>query len=218
MSRYIIAVDLGTSSLKATAITPGGKFLKKQTRSCYTNQPRPDWAEQNPVAWWEATVSAIRELVSELKKGSHQPIGIALSGQMAGLVLTDDCGKVVMPAMIWLDRRSQNEALELAEKFGAAAIYQYTGCPIDASYPAAKLLWLKHNRQEIFKKAAKIMGVKDYLFYCLTEHFITDPSSASTTQFFNITTCCWEEEILKYLGITIDQLPRVQPSTAVSHS
>ncbi|BCV22339.1 xylulokinase [Moorella sp. Hama-1] len=215
MSRYIIAVDLGTSSCKVTAITPEGKFLSSRTGTYPVNQPRPDWAEQDPAAWWEASVNAIKEILADLKKDDHQPIGLSLSSQMAGLVLTDATGEVLAPALIWLDRRSQDEAKELAGKFGAATVYRRTGCHIDPSYPAAKLLWLKNNHPEIYQRAGKILGVKDYLFYCLTGRFITDPSSASTTQFFNIVECRWEEEILKYVGITTAQLPEVQPSTAV---
>jgi len=209
MEEAILTLDLGTTAVKATLFTLGGEARAQATREYPTERPRPDWAEQDPEAWWEASVEAVRALgdLSTVK-------AISLTSQREGVVPVDDQGNPLARCIIWQDRRARQEAQELASVFGDA-LHARTGMRPDPTFTAPKLLWMRRQAPESFTRARWFLQPRDFLYLRLTGCAVTDPSLASRTMLWDVRTGRWWEEGLSYVGVRADQFPPVHPSTAM---
>ena len=136
----VLAIDLGTGSIKALLIDRQCSVLGSASASYPVDRPRDGWAEQSPDDWWNATADAVRGAVAAAGDVSLDAIG--LSGQMHGTVLIDSAGRPVRPAIIWEDRRSAKQVEALTEKIGAAQLIDICGSPIATGFQAATLAWL----------------------------------------------------------------------------
>ena len=106
---YVAGIDLGTSSVKVVLMDAAGHIAGSTGNGYPIQMPRFGWAEQNPEDWWTATKEALRGAMSRSGIRGTQIKGIGFSGQMHGLVLLDQTGAVVSPAIIWMDQRSSEE-------------------------------------------------------------------------------------------------------------
>lgn len=120
-----LGVDLGTSSVKVLAVDEGGAVVKTASRTYPLSFPRPGWSEQNPADWWEATAACLRELLSQVDK--NQVAGLAVGGQMHGLVALDGEDRVIRPAILWNDGRTGEETRQLNEHFGKEKLLSLVG-------------------------------------------------------------------------------------------
>src|SRR5277367_765796 len=116
----LFGIDVGTSATKGLAIDPDGGVLATEEASYPLSTPRPGWSEQDPVDWWEATSAALAQL-------DCRPAGIGLSGQMHGLVVLDEDGAVLRPAILWNDQRTAAECEEIERRVGLARLIELTG-------------------------------------------------------------------------------------------
>lgn len=204
-----LGVDLGTSSIKLLLADQDGKIIDSAS-SVYTQYlPKLNWSEQNPLDWWDGFFACINNLGKrhDLKKIE----ALSFSGQMHGLVILDDNDNVIRPAILWNDGRTSEECNFL----NTLPIVDWTGNIALTGFTAPKVLWIKKNEPEHFKRISKIMLPKDYLVYRLTGVFATDVSDASGTLFFDVENVCWSQLILNILGIREDQLPKVHESVVV---
>jgi len=113
---FLIGIDLGTSSVKAVLIDQLGKMLDWTDKEYGISSPYPDWAEQDPEIWVDATIEVVRQLLQKSKIDVKRVVGIGLAGQMHGLVCIDGTGKILRPAIIWADRRSQVQLNQLQQQ------------------------------------------------------------------------------------------------------
>ena len=194
-----IGIDLGTSAVKLLLMNPEGKVLKTVSKEYPLLFPKENWIEQNPDDWVEKTFEAFLEFTSEELSLVR---AISFSGQMHGSVFLDDEDKVIRPALLWCDQRTVEECKNLNEKFGLKLV-ELTGNIAITGFTAPKILWLKNNEPENFKKINKIMLPKDYLAFKLSGVYSTDVSDASGKN------RKWCKEILEELGITEKQLPKL---------
>ncbi|MHB1244459.1 MAG: FGGY family carbohydrate kinase, partial [Gaiellaceae bacterium] len=104
----LVGIDVGTSGVKALALSPAGEILARAERTYPLSTPRPGWAEQDPEAWWSAAQGALADLAVE-------PTSIGWSGQMHGLVVLDERGDAIRPAILWNDQRTAAECAEIEE-------------------------------------------------------------------------------------------------------
>ena len=104
-----IGIDVGTSSIKVVAVDPTGKLLAVASSPMSIVVERPGWSEQNPADWWSGTCLAIRQILSEIN--SPEVLAVGLSGQMHSLVSLDSSLKVLRPAILWNDVRSNAESV-----------------------------------------------------------------------------------------------------------
>ena len=111
----IAGLDVGTTGVKAIAITPEGEVVARAERAYPLSTPRPGWSEQDPEDWWRASEAALAELGGDI-------VGIGLSGQMHGLVALDEEDRVVRPAILWNDQRTGAECAEIEERIGLARL------------------------------------------------------------------------------------------------
>ena len=209
---YYIGIDLGTSSVKCLLISDNG-IVKSASRDYPLYTPKPAYSEQSPLDWYNNTIDALSALLAGIETENIK--SISLSGQMHGLVLIDDFGDVIRPAILWNDGRSVEETDYLNDIIGKDFLISNTGNIAFAGFTAPKLLWVKKNEPDNFRKIHKILLPKDYIAYKLTGVFATDVSDASGTLYFDTKNRCWSDKILGILGIDASKLPDVYESDSV---
>lgn len=217
---FSIGIDLGTSSMKAVAIDEKGNIICKSKGYYDIYRPEIDWAEQKSIEWQETLISTLRNLVRQLEDINNENqitiSSIGVAGQMHGLVTVDTDGNVLYPPIIWADNRTNSEVEFIKSKLDQNQKEKLAN-PIVNSFTAPKLLWLKNNKAEIWRKIDKFMLPKDYIVYLLTGKIITDKSDASATLLFDIEKNEWAKDIIESLGLSLDIFPEiVEPATKVS--
>lgn len=208
-----IGVDLGTSSVKLLLMEGQGKIVNTVTREYPLYFPNPGWSEQKPEDWWKETIEGIKELTKDFDKS--QVAGISFGGQMHGLVILDENDEVIRPAILWNDGRTTKETDYLNTVIGKDKLSKYTANIAFAGFTAPKILWVKANEPENFKKIKKIMLPKDYLAYKLSGTHCTDVSDASGMLLMDVKNKCWSKEMLTICDITEEQLPKLYESYEV---
>ena len=208
-----IGVDLGTSAVKLLMMDENGNIQKIVSKEYPLYFPYPGWSEQNPQDWFAQSMEGIKELTSECDKS--QVAGISFGGQMHGLVVLDKDDQVIRPAILWNDGRTAKETDYLNQVIGKDKLSEYTANIAFAGFTAPKILWMKENEPENYKKIAKIMLPKDYLAYRLSGSFCTDMSDASGMLLKDVENRCWSKEMLEICGIIEEQLPKLYESYEV---
>ncbi|OGO79539.1 MAG: xylulokinase [Clostridiales bacterium GWB2_37_7] len=207
---YFIGIDIGTTSVKLIAADEQGNVAKSVSKEYAIHFPQPLWSEQNPEDWWQQTLIGLKELLEGLNKNEVK--AISFSGQMHGLVVLDENDKVIRPAILWNDQRTEKQCKYLNEVIGQTVIAEWTGNLALTGFTAPKVLWLKENEPENFAKIHKIMLPKDYVAYKMTGVFATDMSDASGTLYLDVEKRTWSKPMLELLGIAEGQLPKLYES------
>lgn len=205
-----IGIDLGTSSVKLLLSDEKGNILKTASRDYPLIFPRDGWSEQDPAEWKKGTLSALSELLEGTDRSLIKGIGVA--GQMHGLVILDENDEVIRPAILWNDGRTDKEVDYLNRTVGKERLSEYTGNIAFAGFTAPKILWIKENEPENFKKIRKIMLPKDYINFILTGVHATDFSDASGMLLLDVKNRCWSEEMLRICSVSKELLPALYES------
>ena len=206
----LVGLDVGTTGVKAVAISPTGEVLARAEEEYPLSTPRPGWAEQDPEDWWRASEAVLARL------GVAKPAGIGLSGQMHGLVCLGKDGRPLRPAILWNDQRTAAECVEIEERVGLERLIGLTGNRALPGFTAPKLLWLRKNEPEIYGRIAHVLLPKDYVRLHLTGERAIDVADASGTLLFDVAGRRWSEEVLAALELPADWLPRALESPVVS--
>ncbi|MBE6716917.1 MAG: xylulokinase [Ruminococcaceae bacterium] len=210
---FYIGIDLGTSSVKLLLSDEKGNILKTASREYPLIFPREGWSEQDPAEWWRGTKAALREITENIDTALIKGIGVA--GQMHGLVILDENDEVIRPAILWNDGRTEKEVEYLNNIIGKEKLSQYTGNIAFAGFTAPKILWLKENEPENFRKIKKIMLPKDYINYLLTGVHACDYSDASGMLLLDVKRRCWSKEMLSICSISEGMMPCLFESSEV---
>jgi len=213
MSKYILAHDLGTSGNKATLFSLDGELGASVLYEYPVSYPYDGWVEQDPEDFWKAVCVSGKQLLEKANVSPADVAGVSFSGQMMGCLLVDKEGKHLRPIIIWADTRAGKQADEMEKKLSMEYIYRVTGHRCSASYSAAKLLWIRDNESDIYKRGYKMLHAKDYIIHRLTGNFVSDYSDASGTNLFDLVKKDWDETLLKELGIPRSLLPDAHPSS-----
>lgn len=205
---YFIGIDSSTTATKALLTNELGAIVGVGRSSYAFETPNPLWSEQAPHLWWDATVDAIGEALETSNVSGADVAGIGLTGQMHGLVMLDDKGAVLRPAILWNDQRTQDECDEIRSRIGRERLISVTGNDALTGFTAPKILWVKHNEPEIFERTAHILLPKDYVRHRLTRQYATDRAGGSGTMLFDLAERDWSREIVHDLGIPHGWLPK----------
>ena len=208
-----IGVDVGTTGVRAMAYTAQGKSVAVRDAFYPLETPQYDRAEQNPQQIYDAAEEVIAGVVKDLQYKLVTISGIALSSVMHSFIPQDEHFDLLGNMITWADSRSSNIVHRMEQDEACKQFYFRTGCPLHASYPLAKIIWVKENQPEIFGRMAHIGSIKDYMFRLMTGEWVTDKSVASSSGLFNAFTETWDSEILDYVGIQEKQLPKVVSTT-----
>ena len=204
---YYIGVDLGTSAVKLLLMAGAGKILNVVSREYPLRFPQPGWSEQDPQDWIWESFAGIRELTADIDR--TQVAGIGCGGQMHGLVALDAEDRVIRPAILWNDGRTEEETAWLNTAVGKERLSALTANIAFAGFTAPKILWMRKNEPENFARIAKIMLPKDYINYKLTGVHSCDYSDASGMLLLDVEHKRWSGEMLEICGLKEEQMPRL---------
>ena len=214
---YWLGLDVGTGGSRALLIDAQGRVIATYTALHHDMQMhKPLWAEQDPDDWWHASVAAIRGVLHEASLDGSSISGVGLTGQMHGLVLLDKQDKVIRPALIWCDQRSQRQVDEINATLGRPNVLKWTANPVLTGFTLPKLLWVRDNEPKEFENVRKILLPKDYPRFKLTGEFATDVSDASGTALFDVSHRRWSEEMVSGLGLDRSILPQAYESREIT--
>jgi gluconokinase len=205
--KHVIAIDLGTTNIKAVVFDEHLSVVASAQKSCNTYRDLPGQAEQDPDEILQVFFQVLTAVISKFE----DPLSIeyiAFSSAMHSLIVVDSDHKALTRCLLWSDNRAACEVRKFKNTNDWLAHYQRTGTPIHAMSPFFKLMWLKNNT-EILAKAGHIISIKDYIIYHLTGRYITDYSLASATGMFNIHTLKWDQPALDILDISEKLLPEL---------
>jgi xylulokinase len=205
-----VGIDVGTSAVKALAVSETGAVVASVEEEYPLHTPRPGWAEQDPEDWWRATERALARL------GAGEVAGIGLSGQMHGLVALDDGDRVIRPAILWNDGRTAAECEEIEARVGFERLVELTGNRALTGFTAPKLLWLRRHEPESYARIAHVLLPKDYVRLRLCGEHAIDVADASGTLLFDVARRRWSQEVVEALEIDEAWLPPALESPEVS--
>lgn len=193
-----------------------GRLLAIDRQEYQLLTPSPSIVELDPEIYWQACCSTVRNVINKDNTRPEDIVALCITGQGETLLCVDGDGKPIQNAIVWLDQRALDESQQIAGLFGVKEIYQVTGQPeVLPGWPACKILWLRRNKPDIFKRTAHFLMVEDFLFYRLTGGFYTDYSLQSSSLLLDIKQKTWWPKMLDFLGIKADQLGRLVNSGEV---
>jgi xylulokinase len=205
--KFLLGIDVSTTGAKALLIDEQGGLGSSATTPLTLFTPRPLWSEQDPREWWSGVAASIHQALAQAGVGGEAVAAVGLTGQMHGLVLLDQAGQVLRPAILWNDQRTGPQCDEIRRRLGKERLIQITGNDALTGFTAPKILWVKQNEPEIYARAAKILLPKDYIRYRLTGGYAMDKADGSGTILFNLAERDWSPEVLTALEIPAGWLP-----------
>ena len=198
---YFLGIDTSTTSSKALLIDEQGNVVAIASNPHTLQTPKPLWSEQNPHEWWDAVAASIRSVLDQAGVSGEGVAAIGLTGQMHGLVLLDDVGQVLRPAILWNDQRTQSQCDEIHQIVGKEKFIKITGNVALTGFTAPKILWVKENEPDVFAKAKHVLLPKDYVRYKLTGEYAMDKADGAGTVLFDLKSRDWSNEVLSALDI-----------------
>jgi len=215
---YFLGIDTSTTSSKALLIDDKGKVIAVASSPHTLQTPRPLWSEQDPREWWEAVSASIRSVLEKAGISAESIGSVGLTGQMHGLVLLDETGQVLRPAILWNDQRTQSQCDEIHQIIGREKFIQITGNVALTGFTAPKILWVKENQADVYAKARHVLLPKDYIRYKLTGEYAMDKADGAGTVLFDLKSRDWSDEVLSALDISRVWMPQTFEGTQVTGS
>ena len=222
MTKYIMALDAGTTSNRAIIFDKKGEIVSVAQKEFTQFFPHPGWVEHDPTEIWSTQLGVCTEAIAKIGISASDIEAIGITNQRETTIVWEkDTGKPVYNAIVWQCRRTADMADKLVEDGYRAIIQEKTGLVVDPYFSATKIRWiLDHieNGQERAEKGELLFGTVDsWLVYNLTRGkvHVTDYSNAARTMIFNIHTLEWDDELLEILNIPRAILPDVKPSSFI---
>jgi xylulokinase len=213
--KFILAHDTGTGGDKAVVTDLRGRVLHSCYQAYPVLYPRPEWAEQDPEALWTAVAATTREVIRTSGIAPQEILGVAVSAQMFNLLPVDEHGRPLTAMLSWLDVRSVAQADRLLQGDLPSFLFQHTGNIPTAKDVIPKILWLKEERPDLWKRTAHLLDCKEYILHRLTGRIATDYHGASVYFLFDPYRKTWSEEVCRALDIPVEKLPPALPCTDV---
>lgn len=215
--KYIAGIDVGTTGVKCIVIGQDGSMKSSHTENYPCYNPKPGWSEQDPADWWEATQKAMGQAVKTSGVDKKDIVALGFSGQMHGLVSLDKDDRIVRPAILWNDQRTEDECAEIITAAGGLEnLLDMTNNTMLTGYTGGKILWLKKNEPDNFKSMHSFLMPKDYVRFCITGEKATDASDASGTGLFDVGKREWSDKLISILGFNKSLFPKVHESDEVA--
>lgn len=210
---HILAFDLGTTALKCALHDLKGNVIAKASEEYQLITPNADSVEMEVETYWQAFKSTIAKVLKASGVQSSEIKALGVSAQGETLILVDRDGVPLRRAIIWLDNRAQKEADDLATVFTHRHAFEVTGqVKLVPTWPASKILWLKRNEPDVFKRTGKFLLIEDYFIHRLTGEYVCEGSLVTSTCYWNFRTRGWWKGMLDELGVSESQLPMYRES------
>jgi xylulokinase len=210
----VLGVDLGMSGVKVVVASQEGRVLGRAVAGHPVSVPAPGHAEADPRDWWAGTRRAVQAALADAGDPRPRITGLAVAGQMHGVVLADDRGAALRPAIVWLDQRAAAET----------SLYQEMPCDYTAplrnrpspGMAGPLLCWLATHEPHTLRASWWALQPKDWLRLRLTGQAATDPTDASGTLMFDLERDTWADPLIDKLGLPGEKLPPVRRPAEVA--
>ena len=213
---YFLGIDVGTGGTRALVIDERGRVIASATEEHQAfASPRIGWAEQDPCDWWRACGVAVRKALAQGHLRGDQIASVGLSGQMHGAVLLNEQARVVRPALIWCDVRTEKQSRDLTAQIGTERLIRLTCNPALANFTLTKCLWVRENEAAKWSRVRSLLLPKDYVRFELTGERATDVADASGTLLLDVTHRRWSKEILELVQMDESLLPTLYESPEI---
>ena len=204
---YVLGIDVSTTATKALLVDETGQVRGIGSSEYDFSVPRPLWSEQDPGLWWDATVAAVRSVLTTGGVASAEIAAIGLTGQMHGAVLLDEAGGVLRPAILWNDQRTGPECDAIRQAVGPGRLVAITGNDALTGFTAPKLVWVRDHEPAVWRRIAHLLLPKDYVRLRLTGDYAVDKADGAGTLLFDLAARDWSAEVVAALGIEPAWLP-----------
>lgn len=206
-----LGLDLGTSGIKALLIDDDQQVIDEQSAPLEVQRPHLGWSEQRPADWITAATAVMDALAARRSLAGLR--GVGLSGHMHGATLLDASDNVLRPCILWNDTRSAAQAATLDADPQFRAV---TGNVVFPGFTAPKLVWVRDNEPDIFRRTARVLLPKDYLRLWLTGEAVSEPSDAAGTAWFDTGARDWSADLLAACDMDRSHMPRLVEGSALS--
>jgi xylulokinase len=208
--KRILAIDLGTQSIRAGLMTPGGRTAAISQQAHSIDSPRPGWAQQNPVAWWDITRGVIKDVLAKSGIRPSEIAGVIACGQMHGPTGIGFDGNITTEfTQLWCDKRCEPQCIEARLSFGEKPLQETTGNVPGAGWTGLKVKWIKDNQPKVYEKTECFLVPKDFINYRLTGAFVTDFSEASGSFLIDSDNGQYSDEMAERLGLDLNKFPGI---------
>lgn len=207
----LIGLDIGTTGCKVIVFSREGQILGRASREYAVLTLHPDWAEQDAELVWQLAWASLKEAVGQA--AADPPVALALSCQGEAVIPVDAAGRALRPAILGMDTRTGAENDWLAAHFGAEALFNRTGMPVNTVNTLPKLLWLKRHEPGIWQAADQFLLYEDFFMRRLGGRAVISHCLASRTQMYDLAAGDWADDILTECGIERDRLAPLAPPT-----
>lgn len=206
---YLLGTDIGTSGTKTILMDTDGNLIAQDLQEYDVLTPKPLWAEQWPSVWLDAAKASIKNTVLKSGIPPENIRGIAVSGLYGGSgIPLDENMEPVRPCMIWMDRRAEKEANWVLKSIGKEKLLEVTHNGADPYYGYTKILWMKNNEPENWRKTKLFLPPNDYVIYKLTGEVVIDYSSAGNIGgIFDMNNRTWSKEMMAAMDIPFSMMP-----------
>jgi D-xylulose kinase len=212
---YLVAIDAGTTGERTMIFDEKGRVVAWK----YLEHPsyflKPTWVEQEAAEWWDRICKTSRAVLKEAADKGITPdmiVGISVANQRETIVPIDKEVEPLRRAIVWQDRRTISQCNWIKSNIGEDMVYNITGLTVDPYFSAPKIMWIKEQQPDIYKKTHKFLLVHDYIIAKLADIFITGWDNASRTMLFDIRKFDWSENLLDFIGIDEEKMPEPHPS------
>jgi glycerol kinase len=217
MSRYVGAIDQGTTSTRFVLVDQSGSFVAMSQREHEQIYPKPGWVEHNGAEIWENTERVIAEALGAAEATLTDLVAVGITNQRETTIVWDAAtGEPVAPAIVWQDTRTAELCRELGGDEGPDRFRHTTGLPLATYFSGPKLRWLLDSDPELRTRAEagelKFGTMDAFLVWKLTGEHVTDVTNASRTMLMDLETLDWDDDLLAALGVPAAMLPRIVPS------
>lgn len=211
---YFLGIDLGTSAVKVALIDHRKQMLALHTVGYEIDQPKFGWREIDPEVWYRCLAQGLEELFAQFDPGLVDAIGV--TGQMHTVVMLDEHGDSVRPALMWDDTRTRDLVAKMRPVIEAQPGCDYIAKNISTGSPATSLNWLRLHEPENFARMRKFLIAPDYLVYRLTGVYGTDYCNASTSCLYGTEQKSWSPFMQGLLQLDASVYPEVRGSAVAA--
>ena len=206
----LLGLDIGTTGCKAVAFDEEGSLLARAYREYSLLHPKPGWAELDVNLLWKKIKEVIFDVANKTRSDPIKALSVSTQGEAVVPVTKD--GKPLYNFSVSFDKRTEPQCQWWQEEIGKEEIFQITGMPLHPMYTINKIMWLKENRRDIYRKAWKFLCVEDFVIFKLGAFPAINHSLAARTMCFDIREKKWSEKILSLAGVRKELLSEPKPS------
>ncbi|HEX4734098.1 MAG TPA: xylulokinase [Thermoleophilaceae bacterium] len=211
----VLGIDVGTGGTRAVVVDRDGQVVASATKPHEPfATPQAGWAEQDPSDWWRACTLAVREVLGRVPR--DPVVAVGLSGQMHGAVVLDEHDEVLRPSLIWCDQRTGPQCEALVRQLGEERLVELTSNPALTAFTLPKLLWIRDNEPDVWRRVRRVLLPKDYVRLRLTGEHATDVADASGTLLFDVANRRWSAPMVEAAGLDMSLLPTAYESPEVT--